>query len=350
MSGLDDREAPAPAGSTAPAGSPSPAPPDEAPPVVASALRDRTGFLGFLGVVEIIIGAFVAILGLMSFVGTIAGMGNAGEPRQLAAARAIGVFFYCGAAAFLILVGIGTIRIRRWARALMLVASWSMVAGAIPGLAFAALILTRVMQNVEPAGSDPTLVRVLTWTVMGVVGFFMIAMPFGFALAYNGRHVRHTFATKHPERSWVDGRPTGVLAVGLLMILFGVLQAAGSSTGLGVLFGVPLQGLPAIAANLVIAGAWVGLGWGILALRRRAWIASFLFVILVHASAYLTYRHMSFLEMGYRLGWDAGQATLLNDVAPLMERGSGVAAVAFGVAWLASLLALRRHFAPRPVA
>jgi hypothetical protein len=316
-----------------------------APPVVASPLRDRGGFLTFLGIVEIALGALFAAFGLlMLFAASMTRTAGADlSPVQRMAVMA-NLVLYLGSALFLLVMGIGTIRVRRWARVLMLMVSWSFFVAAILGIAMMGALLPVILEGIDPGPTDTAVVRGVAALVLALTAGMMIGLPLFFILAYGGRHVRHTFAIRHPEPTWVDRCPTSVLALSLVMALFGLAQIAGSWSGLSVLFGVALQGPAAVAVNLALGVVWMALAFGIFRLNRAAWLASLVFTALVHVSTFLVYRSMSFLELTYRLGQGAGEAAVMSGIAPLVERWSGAVALGSGVAWLLSLFALRRHF------
>jgi hypothetical protein len=259
-------------------------------------------------------------------------------------ALGVNLILYLGSAVFLVVMGIGTMRVRRWARALMLMVSWSFFAAAILGIGVAGAMLPGIMARVDPGPADTTLVRTVVTLVLVLSAGVMIGLPLFFILAYSGRHVKHTFATRHPEPGWVDRCPTSVLALSLVMALCGLAQLAGAWSGLSILFGVPLQGPATVAVSLVLAGAWIALALGLFRLSRAAWLASLGFVALMTVSGFLAFRDISFLEMTYRLGGGAGEAGAMGGIAPFIERWSGTFALASGVAFLLSLFAVRRHF------
>jgi len=314
----------------------------------AAQLRDRGGFLVFLGVVEIALGALFAALGLLMLVtASMTLRAGAGAPTAQRMVLGANLVIDLGSAAFMVVIGIGTMKVRRWARVLMLIVSWSFLAAAILGVAMMVALLPGILAGIDPGSTDPAMVRGVAAIVMAIVGGAMIALPLFFILAYNGRHVRHTFATRHPQPGWIDRCPTSVLALSLVMALFGLIQIAGSWAGLSVLFGVALAGPAAVVVNLALGAAWMTLALGLFRLNRAAWLASFAFTAIIHVSAYFAYRSTSFLELTYRLGMGAGDAAVVAGMAPFIERWSGAVALGCWVAWVISLLAVRRHFTVR---
>jgi len=326
-------------------------PPGAAPPVITTPVsgpvhRDRGGFLMFLGIVEITLGGFFALFGLLSLwaVGVAAKTAAAAPPLQRMAVW-VNLAFYVGSVIFLVVMGIGTMRVRRWARVLMLIVSWSFFVTAIFGVGILGALLPGLVERAGAgAATDPAVMRLALWFTLALSGGMMIGLPLFFILAYSGRHVRHTFAVRHPEPAWVDRCPTSVLSLSLLMVLFGLVQIAGSWSGLSILFGVPLEGPAAVVTAMVLGTGWMALGYGLYRLNRSAWLASLGFVTLVHISGLMTYRRMSLLEMTYRLGGGAGDAAAMGWMTPLIERWSGVAMLGIGIGWIVSLLAIRRHF------
>jgi len=316
-----------------------------APPVIAPPLRDRGGFLTFLGIVEIVLGVLSATFGLLILLSMAVTLpAGADVPAAQRMALGINLILYAGSAVFLVVMGIGTMRVRRWARVLMLIVSWSFVASAILGIAVAGVMLPGILERVDPGPAGPAFARIAVAVALAATAGVMIGLPLFFILAYSGRHVKHTFATRHPEPGWVDRCPASVLVLSLLMALFGLVQLAGSWSGFNVLFGVPLQGPAAVAVNLVLGAVWLALGCGLYRLSRAAWLAGIAFTALIHVSGFLVYRNISFLELTYRLGGGAAEAGVMGGIAPFVERWTGVFALGSGVAWVLALLAVRRHF------
>jgi hypothetical protein len=145
------------------------------------AYRDRSGLLTFFGVVEILIGGLCV---LVAAFGTLALSMQAGPaaPRLLWLNMLIDV----AAAAFLITMGIGTIRARRWARVLMLITSWPVLVTFVLGTAWVIVLLPTLVARAPSASPEATRIATI---VLVVICAFLALVPLAFILFYSGRNV-----------------------------------------------------------------------------------------------------------------------------------------------------------------
>ena len=109
-----------------------------------SDFKDRkTGLVGF-GILQIILGGLCAILVPFMIIGMIvlAVSKDSSAPPMNTATMIVGVLFYVLAAICFIWMGVGSIKARRWARALILVSSWLWLICGISGLFFMLLFMS----------------------------------------------------------------------------------------------------------------------------------------------------------------------------------------------------------------
>lgn len=170
---------------------------------------------------------------------------------------------YLALAAILITLGIGSVRGRRWARALTLVGSAEAVVFGVLGTLFIVWLVHRFVAT-EPSLSGHG--ASVGWAVLAPVVFvmaFLILLPLAFLLFYARRDARTTVERLDPERGWTDHQPLPLLAA--------ALQFASLALGwLPALFrpvipvpGAILTGNPARTLILALAIASAAIAWGL---------------------------------------------------------------------------------------
>lgn len=108
-------------------------------PLPASApYKDRYGGLVAFGILELLLGACCSLMLPLTLVNVFLSRrlpGAAGAAGN-AATAGFGLLVYGGLAVFFVTIGIGSLRARRWARTLMLVAAWMWLVSGLLGLVF----------------------------------------------------------------------------------------------------------------------------------------------------------------------------------------------------------------------
>src|SRR5207248_3270305 len=133
----------------------------------ASGFKDRKAGLVIFGILTALIGGLCALMvPLMLF-------GQAMATKQGAAMGTHTILpvatMYVGMAVIFIWLGIGSIMARRWARALLLVLSWSWLVIGVVSLGFMAVFLPKIMEVGRTAGAPgqpappPEMTSVIMW-------------------------------------------------------------------------------------------------------------------------------------------------------------------------------------------
>jgi hypothetical protein len=308
--------------------------------------RDRSGLLTFFGVVEILIGGLCALLGalgalVLSMAGRIGvSPGPTAPPRLLW----LNLLVYAAAAAFMITMGIGTLRAKRWARVLMLITSWPMLLTFVFGTVWIVVLMPGLMAQSQ--GASPEASR-LAMVVIVVISAFLALVPLSFILFYSGRNVRATFESRDRTPTWVDGRPMPILGLTVAMWGCGAATLLALPRGMTAFFGLVLTGWPAVGVILLQGFVWIWLGRQIYWMTRGGWWANVVLVTLGHLSGWVTFRS---------IGWDRLIALYSGDEAlraidpSMMATMRGmmlwVTPVSL-VLWLATLVWLRwRYYHP----
>jgi len=201
----------------------------------------RVGLIAF-GLVQILIGLTCGLLVLAVIAG--AELAQRTAPMRSGVASAIVV--YGIAAVYFVTVGVGSIRARRWARALSVVVSAIWMAGGVAATLMIMLILPRVMEGLP----RPT----LGFGCAGAVGAILgIVLPLVLFLFYRLPSVRAAVEARDPKPRWTDRVPLPVLAMVLILLFSAITLLANVSNPVLALFGDVIAGAAASLVMLTIA-------------------------------------------------------------------------------------------------
>jgi hypothetical protein len=240
--------------------------PPQPPP--APAWRDRSRALVGYGWLLIVSGSLCLLFVLLTTAIVLLAPPTAGAP---AAGRALvfNAVFYTAVGVALIVLGVGSIRARRWARSLALVVAWCWFALGLCSLLLLAIMLPRVFAASAVPSSAFTCGIVL---VVGGVGVLMVALPLLLALFYRREDVRRTVEARDPSPSWTDALSPTMLAVFLALVVGGFAAFAAIPTSEAFpIFGVIVTGMT--ARLLVVAFGVLSflLAWGTWRRSPLAW-------------------------------------------------------------------------------
>lgn len=314
--------------------------------------RDQSGLLVAIALLEILIGAGFALIGAGNVVFaffsgrlsavTAAGGFSSDSPlgRYL---LLVSLVEYLGGAAFFIVIAVGTLRARRWARTLMLIVSWAWLVGGGIAMGLSAVVMPALLSQLPGTEDDPSLHGMAMAAILTFLAVFCVVLPGFFVIAYSGRNVRKTFERRHPEPTWTDGRPKSVLGLSLGLLLCGLAGLMSLPLGSMALFGTLLTGRAAVAAILITACLWIVMGRLIYGMTVRGWWANLAFAILMHASWALSIRAGAFDRLYGQLEIDP---RMMQALRPFGARGAVayLLVLASALIWIGGLVLLRRHF------
>ncbi len=194
---------------------------------IAVQFKDRKAGLVIFGILTVMMGVVCALfVPLAIFAQTVSAKPAGTPPNYHVIVPAI--VTYGGLAAILIWLGIGSIKTRRWARALLLIFSWSWLIVGVLSFVVVAFMAPQFLQAIEAAQrpGQPELspaaksIILLIPALMLLVIFFVL--PLIWVLFYQGKHVRATCEARDSVVRWTDRCPLPVLAISL-WLAFGAL-------------------------------------------------------------------------------------------------------------------------------
>ena len=226
-----------------------------------------------------------------------------------------GILMYGILAVALVWLGIGSILARRWARALLLIFSWSWLILGVFVLVFMAFLLPKMLTNISAGGTPghpglPPAAMVTMMVFMFLIfGVLFVLLPGVWTFFYNSQHVKATCEARDPVRRWTDTCPLPVLAFCLwsLFSALTLLVMPFMAHGVTPFFGMFLTGLPGTLFYLAQAVIWSLAAWLLYKLDQRGWWLILIFLGVFMASALLTYARHDILEMYRLMGYPEAQ-------------------------------------------
>jgi hypothetical protein len=351
---------------------PAPAPPPAVPSVVSAAItpqltqvptagvpayRDRGTGLTIFGVVQIILGLLAALMvpliALSAFMARLA-PGGAMRPGQMIS----GMATYAFASAALLALGIGSVRMKRWARALTLVTSWYwLIMGALATVLLTAIlpvIMKGVLAQMKQSSADASSAEVSTG-VMAVIltliilfaAFFLVLVPIAFVIFYSRKDVAETCRRRDPVERWTDRTPLPVLGASLALFTGSLyMLLVGLTTPLFPFFGSYLTGIAAVACFVVLAALDLYISAALFRLQLSGWWIAIGSVSVRMVSMILTYSRADLMQAYSKMGMSDAQLEMLNS-SPLL-RGHVLLwwSMLSMVLFLGYLVWLKRYFKP----
>ena len=320
----------------------------EIPPTAG--FKDRGTGLKVLGVLTMLAGGvcalFVPLMLAVQF------MPKPPDMPQNSQFMVPGMIMYGLMAIILIWLGVGSIMARRWARALILIFSWSWLIMGIAGLAFMAIIwpqFTAAMQQARPAG-QPELPAsayiVIAFFDVAIMGVIFVILPAIWIFFYGSKHTKATCEARDPVVRWTDRCPLPVLALSIWLVLWVPMILVTPLIYRGVLpfFGMFLTGMAGDGGFLLLAVAWVYSAWALYKLDIRGWWVLLITMILFGISGFLTYSRHDISELYQLMGYPKEQLAQLQKF-DFFKGGMMAWIMAFStVPWLCYLLYVRRFF------
>jgi len=314
----------------------------------------KTGLLVF-GIFEILLGAFFVLLLLVTVLGQLA-LAHRPEMADTVDRRSLWptAIMMGGLAGVFIWLGIGSIKYRRWARALSLCLGWlGLMVGVISCVALVWTlpgIDAAMRQTSQRQGREmPAAILMITKIVMVVFTFlFYVVIPGALVLFYRSRHVKMTCEALDPVSRWTDHCPLPVLAMVLL-------QAFGAVSMLTMLpvygrafpfFGVILKGLPATAMYLLFAAFSIYAARGFYRLQLKAFWAYFMVVVIFAISGVITLSHGNLMALYQAIDLPKAQLQQIDQMPFMHSQSLMWMGATGGLLYAGFLFWLKRYFMP----
>jgi len=294
------------------------------PVAITSDFKDRRGGLIAFGIVLILLGCVCVLLVAMMALTQVwlQRAASASGPRADVMADSYRTMLgaslmYGGLAVTFIWLGVGSIMARRWARALVLILSWTWLITGVIAVVGVAAILPTILSGAMPSGTAPMPEGARTAFVVGSTGclsVFLVLLPIVFVLFYRSRHVKATCDARDPVVRWTDACPPAVLglsvALGAGAVSFPLMMVL--NRPVVPCFGILLSGAPAAAALLVMAAASAYCAWATCKLKPEGWWATVVIFAVSTVSGLLTFWRVDLVEVYRSMDYPEDQIAQLQ--------------------------------------
>ena len=294
------------------------------------------------GILGIIAGAFCVLLAGFMLIGMAASQVAAQTPAS-SMPTATPKFLmpmallYLLPAAWFIWMGIGSIKARRWARALILVSSWLwLVSGVVSVVSIVVLRPNFYTQMAQKDQIPAAVAMVMSIVMLVFMVVLYVVVPGMLVLFYGSRHVKATCERLDPQVRWTDKCPLPVLAVSFMFaVWFCCLPLTGFAfyAWLSTSVSAIVAGVLCVIGALVLMAMYGYVAWGTYRLRIAAWWAAVAVFILWAVLAGIMFSRMSLMDFYAKAGFTPQQLDTIRSSIP-----SQSSMLVFSSLWLIAVL------------
>jgi hypothetical protein len=305
---------------------------------------DRSSWLVLGGALLIAAGVVAALLGLLSAAAPMLARGMPGQAGDSGQAPFLwmGVLFYEGLAALLIVLGVGSLRARRWALALVQIVLWTWLFTGILSVLFVVLLVPS-MVGPQVVGAQAGMMPCLILVAL-VMGALLVVVPLVLLLVYRRQDVRRTVEVRDPGPAWTDRLPLSLLGI-VLALAVSALFTVVSLFGIRAvpLLGIVIVGWPAKVVLLGIAALLAVLTVAVYRRSEAGWWGLILLQILQLANL-VTMRGLNMPSLLRQMGYPEEQVRIAGQFSLFDKPAFLILMAAAWIALLLFLLAVRKYF------
>jgi hypothetical protein len=296
-----------------------------------SPYRDRRTALLIAGVLEILLGVGSWLMAaLMIWVASKVAAQGAGSTGSMVPGMAV----YGIAGLVFVTLGVGSIRARRWARALWLVVSSFWLICGVFTVAVMAWFMPSVLAGTTPAGQQPPpgVQSIIMIAILSFFAVFMIGLPASLLAFYRSPHVKATCEAAGPQPCWTDGCPVPVLGAALWFASMTL-----TLPWMGWLYGGLYPFFGHFVRGAAGHGLWIASGllsgiatYGIYRRIHTLWLLGLVLVLVQGISATVTYAVVDPKELFAAMGIEGAaleQIERMGMIRPSYMIGSVAAAI-----------------------
>jgi hypothetical protein len=314
-------------------------------PGIDDIYRDRSLGLVVFGVIEILIGAFLALMVPLALLALwVSGGGASGSSTLRSTVPLLGI--YAIVAVLFVWLGIGSIRARRWACDLMLAISRIWLVTGVCTLLISWLVLPGLLQGFSAAeGLPPEILVVAIGVTLAIVSLIYVVLPGAFVLFYRSPAVIATCRARDPRPQFTDDCPPRVLTLSVVWGMAAISVVAMPAYNWAFpFFGRLLLGAAGAVPWIGVLMVCAALAWGSCRRRPWAWWGAVAATVAAAVSTVLTSIRMSPAAMIRALPIADDQMQVLSSIS---WPGVWVISLGWIVVWgsmFAYLLTMRSFF------
>jgi len=316
-------------------------------PYAPPAYKNRKTGLIVFGIALIVLGALCLLFVPLAALGHLVAAKTTGDANfrmvlpSLLIYGALGILF--------VTLGIGSIKGRRWARAVTLVLSWAWLVTGVLSIVMFIWFGPAVFNAIAETQGEPLPPAARTIMMVVAVGFmaiFLVLVPGLLVLFYGSSHVKATVEAMDPQPRWTDACPLPVLAVSLLAA-FGVLTLLTmpvAYNGTIALFGTILSGFAGSIVWLLLAALLGYAAWSIYHLRVAGWWIVLSMLVVLAISNVTTFSRVDLMTLYRHMGYPEKQLELMEKFNIFTPPQIVMWSVLFMVPVIGYLIFIKKYF------
>lgn len=329
--------------------------------IVTADFKDRKVWLLVFGIGLCILGILCAMaipMMLLSVImQTLVPNVEGGNANSNALQMIPALLFYALAAAWFVSMGVGSIKRKRWARALTLISSWIWLISGICGLAVMASMipLLRSAMEIENAASTAStgtafnkgvpdiFFLIMTIVMITFMAVIYVLLPLVLVIFYSGKNVKATCQCWDEKVRWTDKSPLSVIGMSLLFVLWAIsLPALGVHNWSFVFFGKVIDSFAGAAAILCLCATLILLAWRLYKLDAWAWWVSLALVLAWFGSFIMTFSGDKLWKYYEKFNMPPEQLDILKSIN--FQSTMVIMLSVWGVGLAVYLICIKRHF------
>jgi len=263
--------------------------------------KDRKGGLVFFGIIHLLLGGLCVLMTLVMILGVIVSTSveNATSSPMEFWMMTPAILFYVLLAVWFIWMGVGSIKARRWARALVLISSWFWLISGVTGIIFMLVFMPDMYAKMGESGQVPqNVVSAMKIVMSSIMVVFLFVIPGVFVLFYGSKNVKATCEFRDSNIRWTDKCPLPVLGLTLLLsysALFAFWGSFGCYKGIP-FFGIIISGNLGTVMYLSISILLGFLARGVYHLKLKSFWGSVALFLLGGISTFVTSYNVNIFE------------------------------------------------------
>lgn len=315
--------------------------------LIPVAYKDRRGWLTAFGIAEILIACFFLLLALVMLLAPFTkppAQAPVVTPQIQIGMKIFGFAIYAGFATLFLLIGIGSIRRKNWARITMLVVSTLWLAVGVFTIVLIVFMMPPLMHTAGriPPATQRRIIEVTT-TVMAIL---MIAIPAIFLFFYSRKSVK---ATCQPGiAGQIPGASSGVPVP---IIILAIWQGLGVITLFSyfllksmVVFGIVLHGAAGFLVALACSAVSIYAAWLIYHRKFTGWVIALCYGVFWTAGSIVTFAGHDVNTISRQIGVWGKNAPAAIAPFPQAQAVIWLSCLFFLVVFVAFLLYTRKFF------
>ena len=302
--------------------------------------KDRQVGLTLFGILLILFGLGGFAMAALMVIGAAVGRAAPGGPpmRMMIPVSLL----YVTMSVATIILGIGSIRARRWARALILAFSWIWLITGVLSAVAVGFMFPKMAASMSSDSAEA--IPIMAGCMAVILGLFFILLPILFILFYRSPNVRATVEARDPVPRWTDDIPLPLLAYGVALI-FGAVSMVFYAFAYPALPLGPwiVRGIWPPLIMLAMAALCFFIGSGMLRRMPAAWWTALAAMIIFAPMVFLASK-TDFVAFNREIGL-AGAPEQVEAIQSMYA--SPVIFIWTGAIWISSLaflIYLRRYF------